>query len=100
MVSGTICTATETLNDTMVRQTSGRTACNMVVKMALETRAVELENSEEFNNEDPSKAAAVQNLVNVLRPKRCTVGLLFFGLLHEVVQTTLERNLTAAKLCA
>jgi len=87
---------TETLQDAMVRETCGRTICNTVLKNALEIRAVELENSPELYDENPTKSANVQNLIKVLRPKRCTVGLLFFGLLHEVVQKTLERNLADA----
>ena len=94
--SGTVTAVTETLQDAMVRETCGRTICNTVLKNALEIRAVELENSPELYDENPTKSANVQNLIKVLRPKRCTVGLLFFGLLHEVVQKTLERNLADA----
>jgi hypothetical protein len=96
LTSGTVTTQMETMQDAIVRETCGRTICNNVLKQALETRAQELEQSMEMMIKDnPTRAANVRNLVKVLRPKRCTVGLLFFGLLHEQVQTELDRAVVA-----
>jgi len=88
LTSKTVLTVTETPQDAMVRENCGRTICNMVLRTALENRAKELQMS--LAAADPqtrsSRMSSTENLVKVLRPKRCTVGLLFFGLLHEKVQ--------------
>jgi len=88
LTSKTVLTVTETPQDAMVRENCGRTICNMVLRTALENRAKELQMS--LSNADPqtrsSRMTSTENLIRVLRPKRCTVGLLFFGLLHEKVQ--------------
>jgi hypothetical protein len=99
LTSGTVTTALETLQDANVRETCGRTICNNVLKQALETRARELERSVDMIlQENPTRGAIVNNLIKVLRPKRCTVGLLFFGLLHEQVQTTWDRAIVSRML--
>lgn len=88
VISGTVTAVMETQKQAHIREISGRTICNKVVKTALETRAVELENLlAQGLPEQKSKRAAVKNLITILRPKMCTVGLLFFGLLHEAVQS-------------
>jgi len=97
LTSGTVTVVTETSQDAMVRETCGRTICNTVLKTALEIRAVELENSLATSMENPAKLVNVQDLIKALRPKRCTVGLLFFGLLHESVQKNLEQMLNAGE---
>jgi hypothetical protein len=86
LTSKAVLTVTETPQDAMVREQCGRTICNMVLKTALENRARELETSIAGVHPASTKLASTHNLIRVLRPKRCTVGLLFFGLLHEKVQ--------------
>jgi len=79
---------TETPQQAFVRETSGRTVCNKVVKMALEARAKELEDRFEAHASelDLIKRNNTMNCIRILRPRLCTVGLLFFGLLHDTVQ--------------
>jgi hypothetical protein len=89
MASGAVTCMRETPQQATLREFSGRTICNKVVKMALTSRAKELEASLATLSEG-SKRQAVENAVKVLRPKLCTVGLLFFGLLHDSVQKRVE----------
>jgi len=88
--SGTVTQAIETPQEAVVRANSGRTICNVVLKQAFESRAQELEQILLELEDNPIRFSKVQNSIKALRPKRCTVGLLFFGLLHEVVQAKLE----------
>lgn len=75
----------ETPQQAKLREYSGRTICNKVVKTALTARAEELENVALLEQEGFVKDA-ILNSIRALRPRLCTVGLLFFGLLHEAVQ--------------
>jgi len=87
LASGTVTQVKETPKQAALREMSGRTICNKVVKSALESRSQELERSlADGTSENQSRKASTRNLVAILRPKLCTVGLLFFGLLHESVQ--------------
>jgi len=90
LASGTVTQVTETPQEAAMRENSGRTICNIVLKQAFESRAQELEQTLVELADNPARLSNVQNLIKALRPKRCTVGLLFFGLLHEVVQARLE----------
>lgn len=83
--SGTVTSLTETPKQAVVRELSGRTICNRVVKMALILRAEELTVTLNFTT-DANQRQTLQASINALRPRLCTVGLLFFGLLHESVQ--------------
>jgi len=84
--SGTITTRTETLSEAILRQTRGKTICNLVVREALDKCALELETSVLLISDNPLRIANLQSRAKALRPKRCLIGLLFFGLLHEAVQ--------------
>jgi hypothetical protein len=77
---------TETPHEAHVRRTQGKTICNHVVREALEQRASELENSINVLGAHPLRAANLQSRAKALRPRRCLIGLLFFGLIHEAVQ--------------
>ena len=80
----------ETAQEAALRENSGTTICNIVLRQAFESRAQELENTLLELADNPTRLFNVQVLIKALRPIRCTVGLLFFGLLHEVVQHRLE----------
>jgi hypothetical protein len=95
LVSESVIQMTETSKQAAVRAHSGRTICNRVLKKALDSRAEELEASLIFID-NPTRYANVMNHIKALRPKRCTVGLLFFGLLHDTVQREME-SLFASK---
>ena len=84
--SGTVTSRTETPSEAKARQASGKTICNLVVREALEKRAVELESSAMLLEDSPLRVANFQSRAKALRPKRCLIGLLFLGLLHETVQ--------------
>ena len=92
----------ETMQDALNREGCGRTICNNVLKTALEARAQQIEKEAKALRAkgDVSRASNLEAQVKSLRPKRCTVGLLFFGLLHEQIQTRMRREEeeTAAKL--
>ena len=93
MTSRTVVSLTETPQQALVRDHSGRTITNRVLRMALDQRATEIEASlPALEAESTSKFNHVSNLARLLRPKRCTVGLLFFGLLHEQVQSRMENE--------
>jgi len=94
LISMSVLAVTETPQDAMVRESCGRTICNMVLKTALDNRAKELEKSIHGFYNNPTRVANARNLIKVLRPKRCTVGLLFFGLLHESVQNRFAQEVT------
>jgi hypothetical protein len=76
----------ETIEHATVRQRQGKTIANHVLKEALETRAKELEEQIALSVDNPTRVANLQSRVKALRPKTCMIGLLFFGLLHQVVQ--------------
>ena len=91
--TGTVTQVTESPHEAMMRETQGRTISNMVVKQAFESHARELERSLPELAENPTRLSSnnnVQKMIVALRPKRCTIGLIFFGLLHEVVQARLN----------
>jgi len=94
LTSDRITSVMETVQDALNRESCGRTICNNVLKKALETRAQEIEQSLSTMQEtNLPRASNMRNLVKVLRPKRCTVGLLFFGLLHEQIQASMAKML-------
>jgi hypothetical protein len=76
----------ETAHDAHVRRTQGKTICNHVVREALDQRADELEAAISTVADVPLRVANLQSRAKALRPRRCLIGLLFFGLLHEAVQ--------------
>jgi hypothetical protein len=76
----------ETAHDAHVRRTQGKTICNHVVREALDQRADELEAAIITVADVPLRVANLQSRAKALRPRRCLIGLLFFGLLHEAVQ--------------
>jgi hypothetical protein len=89
--SGSNVTRTETLQEAFLREYKGQTICNQLLKDALEMRAKELEQSIQDFKDKPIKVANIRSCVKVLRPKKCIMGLLFFGLLHECVQDNLRK---------
>ena len=95
--SGTITSRTETSSEATARQTHGKTICNSVVRDALDKRALELENSVVSIEDNPLRVANLQNKAKLLRPKRCLIGLLFFGLLHETVQEHITSFVVSSK---
>ena len=90
LASSTVTRVVETAQKAALRENSGRTICNIVLRQAFESRAQELENTLLELADNPTRLFNVQVLIKALRPIRCTVGLLFFGLLHDVVQHRLE----------
>jgi len=82
----------ETPQQAARREESGRTICNKVVKMAMNARAQELEHLFMTKSAlmNQAERASLENSIRVLRPKLFTVGLLFFGLLHDAVQIHLQ----------
>lgn len=92
LTSGLVVQVKETPQQAILREYSGRTVCNKVVKMALSARADELEKQYKKNADtmEPTKRISLENNIRVLRPRLCTVGLLFFGLLHDTVQMNLQ----------
>ena len=104
LASGMRVSRTETTKEAFVRQTKGRTICNRVLRSALEDRVKELE-AEMLAVDDDLKRSNIQDKITALRPTRCLVGLLFFGLLHKQVQDRLheaiqERQPASAALSA
>jgi hypothetical protein len=94
LTSGKSTIATETVQDALNRDSCGRTICNNVLKKALDARAAEIEESLKDMQDNVPRVSNMRNLVKVLRPKRCTVGLLFFGLLHEQIQVNMAKQLS------
>jgi hypothetical protein len=88
LTSGTVTVVKETPQQANLREFSGRTICNKVVKLALNNRAKELEAS--LPTMTGSRRIAVEGAIKALRPRLCTIGLLFFGLLHENLQAELK----------
>lgn len=86
LASGSMISRTETPREARVRETSGHTICNQLLRTALKSRAKELELSLEEFKDNPTRVANTWSLIKVLQPKSCILGLLFFGLLHETVQ--------------
>jgi hypothetical protein len=76
----------ETPQEAHVRRTQGRTVCNHVVREALDHRAGELERAIATVGTNALRIANLQSRSKALRPRRCLIGLLFFGLLHDTVQ--------------
>ena len=89
ITSGTVTQVIETPQEAAMREHCGKTICNVVLKQAFESRVKELEESLLELADNPTRLFNVQNVIKALRPKRCTVGLLFFGLLHDAVQARL-----------
>ena len=94
--SGNITSRTETPSEAKARQAHGKTICNHVVRDALDKRALELEKSGTLLEDNPLRVANLQNMAKTLRPKRCLIGLLFFGLLHETVQEHMSSFFSSA----
>jgi hypothetical protein len=86
LASGTTCQRTETPREARVRETSGHTICNQLLRQALKSRAAELELMLSSLRDNPTKFSNTESLIKALRPKSCILGLLFFGLLHDTVQ--------------
>ena len=70
----------------MLRGTQGKTICNQVLKLALEMRARQLEEELTRVQNNAIRISSLQSRIKGLRPKRCIIGLLFFGLQHTIVQ--------------
>ena len=81
---------TETPQEAMRRQISGKTICNRVYKDVLERRAVSFEREMSMELNKPEKneyrIAHLASMVKLFRPKTFSLGPLAFGLLHTVVQ--------------
>jgi hypothetical protein len=90
LASNKLISRTETAREARVRETSGHTICNQLLRNALKNRAMELEESIREFADNPTKVANTYSLVKVLKPKSCILGLLFFGLLHEAVQEKMK----------
>ena len=90
--SGRTKSVTETSKQASVRHHSGRTICNQVLKDALTERYTELEALLPTLQNNPTREANVKSMMKVVAPRRCTVGLLFCGLLHECIQSPFEKN--------
>jgi hypothetical protein len=86
---------TETPSDAYLRQTQGKTICNHVVREALDGRARELEDSIFLVSDNPLRVANLLSRAKALQPKRCFIGLLFFGLLHDEVQDRMYQHFPA-----
>jgi hypothetical protein len=85
--SGQITSMTETPHQASLRQTKGKTICNLVMQKALKDRATELEESlNQAGNRTAIQVSNILGLIKKLRPTQCTEGLLFFGLRHDIVQ--------------
>ena len=84
LASGTRVMKKETFEEAFLRKSRGMTICSRVARQALETRAKELE-LQYLNTDHPIKRANLESLIRALRPRSYATGLLFFGLLHEVV---------------
>jgi hypothetical protein len=95
LTSGSSVEMKETPKEAQLRELTGRTISNKIVKAALSQRAFELGKSLEAFKSAKSGSRnqtiinTLENNLKVLHPKLCTVGLLFFGLLHDSVQTVL-----------
>jgi len=91
---------TESPEQAQLRRLKGKTICNIVVKRALEQRAVELEQVlDRLKASESSNAlqcANLETMIRKLRPKQCTEGLLFFGLRHDCVQNRFKNVLSTA----
>ena len=99
LTSGNKLTRMETLGEAYLRNKHGKTICNNVVKCACEQRAKELEDSIEYNHGSFTSTAILRSRLKQLRPKRCLIGLLFFGLQHKILQDYLRAQLlTSTKL--
>ena len=83
--SMSVISMTETPQQASLRQATGITICNRVMRKALQQRASELELEMTEGDKTPTQVANIQSLVRQLRPKQCTEGLLFFGLRHKCV---------------
>lgn len=86
--------------EALVRQNQGRTICNHVVRQAFDDRATELEADADIlkaTGGSEIKIASLLSLAKTLRPKRCLIGLYFFGLLHEEVQTHMQTLLQISR---
>jgi len=88
LTSGTIIERTETTHEAFIREYKGQTICNQILRDALDVRAKELEKA---IRDRPAKGTnGLQNSLKALRPRKCIMGLLFFGLLHQCVQENLK----------
>jgi hypothetical protein len=90
LISGSTVSMLETTQEAFARDGSGRTICNVVLRKALEQRAAEIEKTLPELKNNPIKLASAIDMIKTLRPKRVTMGILFFGLLHECVQQNFE----------
>jgi hypothetical protein len=86
--SGSVVAMTETSEQAFQRQTKGNTICNIIVRLALQRRALDLQNEiQQYERAGNStKVANLQSLLDEIIPIQCTEGLLFFGLRHAAVQ--------------
>jgi hypothetical protein len=92
LASGTRISRTETSHEAFLREFKGQTICNQLLRDALDIRARELERDLERFKDKPVKIANIKSCLKSLRPKKCIMGLLFFGLLHQGVQEHLKRE--------
>jgi hypothetical protein len=88
--SGTKIVRVETPHEAFLREFKGQTICNQLLRDALNVRANELEQDLERFKDKPVKVANIKSCLRSLRPKKCIMGLLFFGLLHQCVQDNLK----------
>lgn len=95
VASGLAKTVSETPRQAKYRSATGRTMCNAVVRDTLSERHRELQQQLLTLGDNPTKAANVRSLMAVISPRRCTVGLLFFGLLHMTVQDNIRAEMDA-----
>jgi len=84
----------ETVKEAAARQSQGKTIANYVVRESLNKRAIELENQLANSLDNPLRVASLTSKIKALRPNRCAIGLLFFGLLHPAVEERV-RNVDA-----
>jgi len=91
LTSGNKLSRIETPDEAYLRNNHGNTICNNVVKCAFEQRAKELEEFIECVHNNTSNF--MHRRLKQLRPKRCIIGLLFFGLQDKIVQDCLKAQM-------
>jgi len=97
MNSGTKTTRLETEIEAINREVHAKTICNKVLKMALDSRASELEMelAQLSPKTQPTKVMNLEGKIRALKPNRLLVGPLFFGLQHRTLQEKAQEQMLA-----